>query len=531
MDIIATYESVGTYRGTAEVCGTTHKTVKRVIERAQEGRDRPVRPPRPSNYETVRSLVAAAVKAGKGRISAKRLLPKARVAGYTGSDRNFRRLVAQEKRSYRQQQGRVRRPAVWSPGEHLVIDWGVIAGVHVFCAVLAWSRIRFVRLAADEQQATTLALLAECFEVLGGVPKVVLADRMGCLKGGVVAGRVVPSPDYVRFATHYRFRPDFCEPADPESKGLVENLVGYGKDDLLRPLLLEHALETGASIDESVVAATVLADLPAANEHATAWCTEVNAAVHSETCAVPTQRLQAERELLTALPSLRASIGPAPVTRKVDKLSTIRLGSARYSVPTTLVGATVAVLVDGPRVLVLDVSTGQVHAEHPLTAPGEASILDEHYGGPRPSVPVRAIRPRTVAEKEFCSLGPVAQAFIAGAAAAGHTRLGPELAELNTLTAAHGREAMVAALERAVAFSRWRAGDVRSILAAGTALPTPRPAGDALVIDLPVAPGRSLAEYAPTARAASTIAASDDSHMTVTAGAVTTDVGGQGVWS
>ena len=194
MDIIATYESVGTYRGTAEVCGTTHKTVKRVIERAQEGRDRPVRPPRPSNYETVRSLVAAAVKAGKGRISAKRLLPKARVAGYAGSDRNFRRLVAQEKRSYRQQQGRVRRPAVWSPGEHLVIDWGVIAGVHVFCAVLAWSRIRFVRLAADEQQATTLALLAECFEVLGGVPKVVLADRMGCPVGrrGRRPGRAEP---------------------------------------------------------------------------------------------------------------------------------------------------------------------------------------------------------------------------------------------------------------------------------------------------------------------------------------------------
>ena len=194
MSIIATYQLVGTYRGTADVCGTTHKTVKRVIERAQAGRERPPRPPRPSNYESVRSLVAAAVTAGKGRISAKRLLPKARVAGCAGSDRNFRRLVAQEKGSYRQQQGRVRRPAVWSPGEHLVIDWGVIAGVHVFAAVLAWSRIRFVRFAADEQQDTTLGLLAECFEVLGGGPKVVLADRMGCLKGGVVAGRVVPSP-------------------------------------------------------------------------------------------------------------------------------------------------------------------------------------------------------------------------------------------------------------------------------------------------------------------------------------------------
>ncbi len=109
-----------------------------------------------------------------------------------------------------------RRPAVWALGGHLVIDWGVIAGVHVFCAVLAWSRWRFVRLAADEKQATTLALLAECFEALGGVPKVVLADRMGCLKGGVVANRVVPTSDYVRFASHYRFRPDFREAADPE---------------------------------------------------------------------------------------------------------------------------------------------------------------------------------------------------------------------------------------------------------------------------------------------------------------------------
>ena len=77
-----------------------------------------------------------------------------------------------------------------------------------------------------------MGMLAECFEVLGGTPRVVLADRKGCLKGGVVANRVVPTAEYVRFATHYRFRPDFCEAADPESKGIVEALVRYGKDDL-----------------------------------------------------------------------------------------------------------------------------------------------------------------------------------------------------------------------------------------------------------------------------------------------------------
>jgi transposase len=93
-----------------------------------------------------------------------------------------------------------------------------------------------VRFADNERADTTLALLAECFETLGGVAKVVLADRMGCLKAGVVADVVIPTPDYVRFATHYRFRPDFCQAHDPASKGIVENLVGYAKTDLMIPL-------------------------------------------------------------------------------------------------------------------------------------------------------------------------------------------------------------------------------------------------------------------------------------------------------
>ena len=37
MDVIAAYESVGTYRGAAELCGTTHKTVKRIVEAHQAG--------------------------------------------------------------------------------------------------------------------------------------------------------------------------------------------------------------------------------------------------------------------------------------------------------------------------------------------------------------------------------------------------------------------------------------------------------------------------------------------------------------
>ena len=121
-----------------------------------------------------------------------------------GSPRNFRRLVAEQKALWRRDNYRGRRPAVWSPGEHLVIDGAEAApGLFVFCAVLAFLRWRFVRFAADQKASTTLAMIAEALAAIGGVPAKVLADRMGCLKGGAVSNGMVPTADYVRFATHY----------------------------------------------------------------------------------------------------------------------------------------------------------------------------------------------------------------------------------------------------------------------------------------------------------------------------------------
>jgi transposase len=475
MSMINAYREVGSYRGAAAMCDCDPKTVKRALERLEAG-DVPVeRTVRGRNYDVVVDVVPARVVKTAGRISAKRLLPEARAAGYEGSARNFRRVVAKAKSDWRREHHRGRRPAVWAPGETLVIDWGSEGPLHVFCAVLAWSRWRFVRFAGDERAETTLAMLAECFELLGGVPKVVLADRMGCLKGGVVANVVVPSPAYVRFATHYRFRPDFCNGADPESKGIVENLVGYAKADLMIPV--------EADVER----------LDVANTAAKAWCEEVNTVEHSEICAVPAERVITEAGLLAALPSLRPRIGRVTV-RKVDRLSCVRIGSARYSVPVRFIGQTVEVFAHDGRVKILDAD--EIVADHGLVAPGEASIVDDHYGGARADRPRRAIRPVTEAEKAFCALGPPAEAFLRGAAAAGVTRLGVELVELAGLEAAHGRAALVAALERAVAFGRWRAADVRSILAAGTGAPRPTGPGEALLIPLPIVPTRPLADYA-----------------------------------
>jgi Integrase core domain len=475
MDIVNAYAELGSYRGAAALCGTTHKTVKRVLERQEQQDEEQTtgQVPRLRNTEGVRALITERVAATDGRITAKRLLPVAQTAGYSGSARNFRRAVAEAKAVWRRQR-RTYRPWVPVPGEHLVIDWGTERGLHLFCAVLPWSRYRFVRMAADERRETTLRLLSECFEEIGGVPAVVLADRMACLRAGTVANVVVPHPTYIELATHYGFRPDFCEARDPESKGVVEALVGYAQTDLVIP----------AGGWES---------LGAANEAARAWCAEVNGRLHSEIVAIPAARLTTERGVLRPLPSLRAPLRQGEA-RKVDKLNTIRFGSARYSVPRALVGQTVLVRAHEGAVIIEQHS--QEVTRHRPVAPGEVALHDAHYGGPAKR-PARAVRPRSVAEVAFLALGPAAERFLRAAAAAGTGRLSAELAAIVALEAAWGRAALLPALERAATFHRFTAADVRAILEAGPGVPTPTPPGSGLAVDhLPVVPTRDLSAYA-----------------------------------
>lgn len=60
------YREVDTYRGAAEICDTTHKTVQRIIERAEAGQARPA-PQRTRSFEPVTKLVAKRVEASVGR--------------------------------------------------------------------------------------------------------------------------------------------------------------------------------------------------------------------------------------------------------------------------------------------------------------------------------------------------------------------------------------------------------------------------------------------------------------------------------
>ena len=241
----------------------------------------------------------------------------------------------------------------------------------------------------------------------------------------------------------------------------MENLVGDAKSDLIVPQ-------------------APFGDLAAANAPGGAWAPKRTARC---TARQPGAGGAAGDPAGAArpLPSLRASIGRL-VTRKVDRLSCVRFGPARDPAPVRLIGERVGLRTGDGRLLVTVTGTGRVVAEHVRVAPGEASVLD----GITPAR-VRAA-PGGAAEngrgEDVLRARPVAEAFITGAAAAGHTRRNPS-GQPNTLRAAHGEEVFGAALGRAVAFGR-RAPPTCAPPGRRRGTADRRAAGDALVLELRV---------------------------------------------
>jgi transposase len=144
----------------AEIVGCDHKTVKTHLLRQAEGR--PVR--RASVADPYREVIGAKFETTAGRITAKALLRTVQAAGYAGSARTLRRAVAEERAHWRgSQRHRVYRPWSSAPGDVLMVDWGHVGKVQtaaglrplsVFCAVLGWSRYRFVLFTTSQKFAT-----------------------------------------------------------------------------------------------------------------------------------------------------------------------------------------------------------------------------------------------------------------------------------------------------------------------------------------------------------------------------------------
>ena len=185
---------------------------------------------------------------------------------------------------------------------------------------------------------------------------------------------------------------------------------------------------------------------------------------HRETRRVPAEMMAQERARLHPVPEVAHTLAFGE-TRTVDERdSTIRFGSARYSVPHTLMGEKVWVRVSGDELVVVDASPrgAKEVARHKLTTPGNPSIVDGHY--PERTTDPLHPRPQTDDERAFLSIGEGAHQWLIEAAASGAQRVRTKMTEATELAALVGRDVVDRALGLAAASGRFATGDLSAIV-------------------------------------------------------------------
>jgi Integrase core domain len=136
----------------------------------------------------------------------------------------------------------------------------------------------------------------------------------------------------------------FCEPRDPQAKGVVERLQGY----------LETSFEPARSFANHL-------DFQDQLER---WLRDrANARVHRTTRAVPAERLAAERERMRALPERMPSTARRWVVR-VPAQPFVRFDANDYSLDPNFAGRRVEVRAGQRELVAVARDTGELVARH-----------------------------------------------------------------------------------------------------------------------------------------------------------------------
>jgi len=460
MKILDAYDLTGSLRDAGELAGCSHHTVKHYVDRRAAGGLLDKAAVRPRLIDEYLPKVEEWVERSKGKVRADRAHEKLLAMGYTGSERTTRRAVASVKKPYRAGHVRVHRPWVTEPGMWLQYDYGegpVVDGVKtvLFVAWLAWSRFRVVIALRDKTMPSVFAALDQTFRRLGGVPTYVLTDNEKTVTVEHIAGIPVRNGQLVGFAEHYAVVVHTCVPADPASKGGTEASVKISKADLV-PKDTNLLQEYGS-----------FAELEAACE---AFCQKVNTRAHRTTKRPPIEMLAEERARLHPVPAQAHTV--AFGTTRVVPANTpmVMFESGQYSVPHTLLGATVWVrtqgVADSEQVVIVHVGDdGPVEvARHRRATPGTPKIDDAHFP-PQPAGPLdRRPRARNATESQFLDLGEGAALWLVEAAAAGTARMRVKMAEALALAKLFDAREVDWALGHAAVHGRFAEADLSSIL-------------------------------------------------------------------
>jgi len=197
----------------------------------------------------------------KGKIRGDRAHEKLVALGYGGTDRTTRRALAEIKSQWRLGNTRVHRPWITEPGLWLQYDFGDGRSSRDARSCCSWRGWRgadtasWFRCGIGPHRVCSRA--GPDLPDLGGAPTYLLTDNEKTVTTGHIAGVPVRNRHAVTFGRYYGISVLTCQPADPASKGGVENAVKLAKADIVPTdtnLLAQY--DTFADVQEACSSST-----------------------------------------------------------------------------------------------------------------------------------------------------------------------------------------------------------------------------------------------------------------------------------
>jgi transposase len=206
------------------------------------------------------------------------------------------------------------------------VDWGeynMLTGecerrrkVYFFVMVLSRSRYKYVYFKDQPfDSRTTVEAHNLAFLYFGGQPRHLLYDQDRKLLVDENLGDMLLTREFGLYCREMSFEAVFCRKSDPESKGKVENVVGYVKKNFLSGRIYEGIDSLNASCLK--------------------WLERTgNGKVHASTQKIPSQEWLIEKEYLLPLPaSLLQAVETNYTSYKVRKDNTISYHGNYYTLP------------------------------------------------------------------------------------------------------------------------------------------------------------------------------------------------------
>jgi len=305
-------------------------------------------------------------KLNEGPFTAARLLRELQEMGFTGKYtivKDFIRKVRPERGvqavyRYETKPG-VQAQVDWSEFGRAEIDCKVLK-LYCFNMVLGYSRMRYIEFTLSIDVYTLIQCHLNAFRYFGGYTNEILYDNMK----QVVITRALKSsdsewnPKYEDFFRHYGFIPRLCRPYRAQTKGKIENTVGYVRRDFFLG-------RSFASIQDM-------------NSQALLWLNRVNSSIHGTTHEIPLERLKSEE--MKPIDFVPEYLVIREEARKISRDCFISYLGNKYSVPYKFAGreATLQIFDSKFRVIV----GGEQVCEHEiLTGSGRESRNKEHFRG------------------------------------------------------------------------------------------------------------------------------------------------------